>query len=66
MDISSIATDIIYARFSIRKDIFIPGQNKIVVDYDFESLLCLGMIDHQTGKELSRSEIEQWCATNDF
>ena len=43
-----------------------PGQNKIVVDYDFESLLCLGMIDHQTGKELSRSEIEQWCATNDF
>jgi len=43
-----------------------PGQNKIVVDYDFESLLCLGMVSHQSAKEVTRSEVEQWCRANEF
>jgi RNA ligase len=42
------------------------GKNKIVVDYDIESLFCLGMVNHQTQKEINRLEVEKWCQTNEF
>jgi RNA ligase len=39
-------------------------ENRIVVDYDFEGLVLLSMIDNETGKELSRFDVEMWGAIN--
>jgi RNA ligase len=36
-------------------------QNRIVVDYDFEGLVLLGVVDNATGRELSRQAVE-WIA----
>jgi RNA ligase len=44
----------------------IYAANRIVVDYDFEGLILLSMIDNATGRELPRSEVEAWAKENDL
>jgi RNA ligase len=39
----------------------IYGENRIVVDYDYEGLVLLGVVDNVTGRELSRKAVE-WIA----
>lgn len=39
-------------------------ENRIVVDYDFEGLVLLSMIDNKTGRELDRREVEVWADVN--
>jgi T4 RnlA family RNA ligase len=39
-------------------------ENRIVVDYDFAGLVLLSIIDNETGKELSRFDVEMWGAIN--
>ena len=36
-------------------------KNTIVVNYDFEGLIVLGIINNETGTELSRSEVKDYC-----
>lgn len=42
------------------------STNRIVVDYDFEGLILLSIIDNETGKELSRFDVEMWGAINEI
>jgi RNA ligase len=42
----------------------IYSANRIVVDYDFEGLVLLSMVDNETGAELPRQEAEVWAAVN--
>lgn len=42
----------------------IYSANRIVVDYDFEGLVLLGMMDNETGMELPREEVEFWGRMN--
>jgi T4 RnlA family RNA ligase len=42
----------------------IYAANRIVVDYDFEGLVVLSIIDNETGAELSRADVEQWAQLN--
>src|SRR5271170_1739488 len=39
-------------------------ENRIVVNYDYAGLVLLSIIDNETGKELSRSEVELWANVN--
>src|SRR5271155_5375839 len=39
-------------------------ENRIVVDYDFEGLVMLSIIDNETGRELSRDYVELWAKIN--
>src|SRR5271156_1860710 len=39
-------------------------ENRIVVDYDFEGLVVLSIIDNETGRELSRDYVELWAKIN--
>jgi RNA ligase len=39
-------------------------ENRIVVDYDFEGLVLLSMIENATGRELARDEVEAWARVN--
>jgi RNA ligase len=39
-------------------------ENRIVVDYSFEGLVLLSLIDNETGRELSRFDVEMWGAIN--
>jgi RNA ligase len=36
-------------------------ENKIVIDYDFEGLVVLGVINIDTGRELSRDDLKPYC-----
>jgi RNA ligase len=36
-------------------------ENKIVIDYDFEGLVILGLINKTSGREFSRSEAKLYC-----
>lgn len=42
----------------------IYAANRIVVDYDFEGLVLLSMIDNATGRELARDKVERWAEFN--
>jgi hypothetical protein len=42
----------------------IYAANRIVVDYDFEGLVLLSMIENATGRELPRVDVELWAETN--
>jgi hypothetical protein len=42
----------------------IYSENRIVVDYDFEGLVLLGMVDNETGVELAREDVEIWAKVN--
>lgn len=42
----------------------IYAANRIVVDYDFEGLVVLSIIDNETGAELARADVESWAAVN--
>jgi len=42
----------------------IYAANRIVVDYDFEGLVLLSMIDNETGAELARADVEVWANVN--
>jgi hypothetical protein len=42
----------------------IYSANRIVVDYDFEGLVLLSMIDNETGRELPRVDVELWAGVN--
>lgn len=42
----------------------IYAANRIVVDYDFEGLVLLSMIDNETGAELARADVEAWAKIN--
>lgn len=42
----------------------IYSQNRIVVSYDFEGLVILSAINKETGKEMSRKELETYCKAN--
>lgn len=44
----------------------IYSENRIVVTYEFEGLVLLGMIDNETGQELPRSDVEMWGAINNL
>jgi RNA ligase len=44
----------------------IYAENRIVVDYDFEGLVLLSIIDNETGQELSRFDVEMWGAVNEI
>lgn len=39
-------------------------ENRIVVDYNFEGLVLLSMIDNETGHEFARDEMELWAEVN--
>ena len=39
-------------------------ENRIVVDYDFEGLVLLSMIDNETGREMHFSDVEMWGRIN--
>ena len=58
-----------YAPSSLEKTpIFeiIYRENRIVVDYDFEDLVLLGIIDNATGAESPRNKVEQFARDNNF
>lgn len=42
----------------------IYAANRIVVDYDFEGLVLLSVIDNATGRELARDKVERWAEFN--
>src|ERR1700675_2384986 len=42
----------------------IYAANRIVVDYTFEGLVLLSMIDNETGRELARADVEVWAKVN--
>lgn len=42
----------------------IYAANRIVVDYDYEGLVLLSMIDNETGRELDRADVEVWANVN--
>jgi hypothetical protein len=44
----------------------IYSENRIVVDYDFEGLILLSLVDNSTGRELSRADAEDFARTNGF
>lgn len=44
----------------------IYSSNRIVVDYDFEGLVVLSMINVETGREASREIVEQYASMNGF
>jgi len=44
----------------------IYAANRIVVDYDFEGLVLLSMIDNETGREIPREELEMWARINNL
>jgi RNA ligase len=44
----------------------IYSANRIVVDYDFEGLVLLSIIDNETGAELPRAEVEMYATLNNL
>ena len=50
----TICTEIIYA------------ENRIVIKYESEGLIALGAVNIETGKELPRSELKQYCLAMGF
>jgi T4 RnlA family RNA ligase len=42
----------------------IYAANRIVVDYDFEGLVLLSMVENATGRELAREKVEEWAGFN--
>lgn len=41
-------------------------ENKIVVDYDFEACIVLGIVNISSGKEWCRNDVREFCRANDL